>query len=134
MAQRGKTLVPMCITCNRISTDICSMATEFSPESTPRVLVRFVTMRFLPEAVPTFQQVFAESRDKIAAMPGCFGVQLMQDPTEPHCFFTWSEWTDADALDAYRHSPLFAATWARTKPLFRAKPTALSWYRQPLPG
>ncbi|MBX3101467.1 MAG: antibiotic biosynthesis monooxygenase [Bacteroidetes bacterium] len=96
------------------------------------MLVRFVTMRFRPEAVGHFRQVFAESKDKIAAMPGCLGVQLLPDEEEPHCFYTWSEWTDADALDAYRHSELFAATWARTKPLFRAKPTAVSWYRFPV--
>ncbi len=41
-------------------------------------------------------------------------------------FFTFSVWTSAEHLDAYRNSELFRTTWARTKALFAEKPQAWS--------
>lgn len=90
-------------------------------------LVRFVTMRFRPEAVDTFLEVFHEVQPKIAACPGCHGVAVARNPLEPDSWYTISEWDDANALDAYRYSELFATTWKRTKPLFRAPASAQSW-------
>jgi quinol monooxygenase YgiN len=108
----------------KMAVHICSM---MLPQD--RILVRFVTMRFRPEEIDAFHQVFNQSQTYIAARQGCLGVRLLSDKQEPDCFYTWSEWTDEDALNAYRYSELFADVWARTKPLFRVKPTAVSWYR-----
>lgn len=83
-------------------------------------------MTFRPEAVDTFLSVFDESSPRIRAYPGCRHLELWQDSTYANIFTTVSHWEDDAALERYRSSSLFTATWARTKPLFAARPEALS--------
>lgn len=83
-------------------------------------------MTFRPEEVAAFRQVFLESKDLIRGMPGCLHVECLQDVKAPHIFFTYSKWESEAALNDYRHSALFEATWARTKILFGDKPEAWS--------
>lgn len=97
----------------------------------PSPLLRTVRMTFRPDAVPAFLDLFAATRDKIAAQPGCHRLALWADPRYANILTTVSEWTGADALDAYRASDLFAATWAETKPMFAAPPVALSHVAAP---
>jgi len=90
------------------------------------MLVRIVKMTFREEAIDTFKALFDERKEQIRHFPGCMHLELLQDRLHHHLFFTYSYWTDADALDTYRHSELFADTWAQTKVLFAAKPEAWS--------
>ncbi len=59
-------------------------------------------------------------------MPGCHAVELFQDKADPRIFFTISEWDDEAALNAYRNSDYFKATWAYMKQGFDDKPQAWS--------
>ena len=83
-------------------------------------------MTFRPDRLDDFRALFAETRERIAAAPGCRSLDLWQDPRYANVLTTVSLWDDARALDAYRASDLFQETWARTTPLFAAPPVALS--------
>lgn len=83
-------------------------------------------MTFRPEAVEEFKALFHATKDRIAAMPGCSHVELLQDVDNPCIFFTFSLWDAPADLEAYRQSALFAGVWAKTKLLFAAKPEAWS--------
>ncbi|MCE3008762.1 MAG: antibiotic biosynthesis monooxygenase [Bacteroidetes bacterium] len=97
-------------------------------------LVRFVTLRFRPDGVAHFMEIFDEVQPRIQSFPGCLYVEVAADPFEPDTYYTLSLWAGADALEAYRSSELFAATWQRTRQLFRAKPSAMSWTLTLPPG
>ena len=90
------------------------------------MLIRLVRMTFHPDALGDFLEIFDASAPQIRAFPGCHHLELWQDERYPNIFTTYSHWTDADALNRYRHSDLFKETWARTKPLFAAPPRARS--------
>ena len=93
------------------------------------MLLRTVRMTFRPDRLDAFLALFAEARPRIRAAPGCRHLELWQDTRFPNVVTTYSEWDDAEALDAYRHSDLFRSTWARTTPLFAAAPVAHSQTR-----
>lgn len=91
------------------------------------MIKRIVKMTFREEAVQTFiTEVFEQSKEKIRAFEGCRHMELLQHKTRPHLLFTLSYWDDEAALNAYRASPLFADTWAKTKALFAEKAEAWS--------
>ena len=90
------------------------------------MLLRTVRLVLRPDAVPAFLALFAETRARIAAAPGCRSLDLWQDARFPNVVTTVSTWDSAAALDAYRAGDLFRATWARTTPLFAAPPEARS--------
>ncbi|RMH63060.1 MAG: antibiotic biosynthesis monooxygenase [Bacteroidetes bacterium] len=92
------------------------------------MLIRLVRMTFRPRDLETFLRLFDETAPHIRAFPGCRHLELWQDTRFENVVTTCSHWTSADALEAYRHSPLFRETWARTKPLFAAAPQAFSHY------
>jgi quinol monooxygenase YgiN len=83
-------------------------------------------MTFRPDAVEAFLRIFDASAPQIRAFPGCLFLELWQDLAHPHLLTTHSHWEDAAALEHYRQSPLFIATWAETKRLFAAPPQAHS--------
>ena len=93
------------------------------------MLLRTVRMTFRPDRLDDFLALFREARPRIAAAPGCRHLELWQDARFPNVLTTYSHWDSADALDAYRQSELFTATWARTTPLFAAAPVARSQRR-----
>jgi len=93
------------------------------------MLIRVVRMTFRPEKVETFLANFEANKHKIRSFPGCHRLELLQDWDNPAVFASYSYWDDDEALNAYRHSPLFKGIWAKTKPLFAEKPAAWS-YRQ----
>jgi heme-degrading monooxygenase HmoA len=70
--------------------------------------------------------IFHNSKEQIAAFPGCSGLQLLRDANKNHVYFTYSHWENEDALNNYRHSALFTTVWAQTKALFNDKPQAWS--------
>ncbi|HEU4718623.1 MAG TPA: antibiotic biosynthesis monooxygenase family protein [Bacteroidia bacterium] len=89
-------------------------------------MLRLVKMKFTSEGVHAFLHIFSQSRDLIAAAPGCLHLELRRDMEDPDVFFTVSHWKTETDLENYRNSELFARTWARTKVLFAAKPEAWS--------
>lgn len=90
------------------------------------MIKRMVKLTFLPDKVDDFLEVFESTKHNIRAFPGCQHLELWRDRNVPTVFFTYSYWTGEDALEAYRHSDLFKATWARIKVLFGGKPQAWS--------
>jgi quinol monooxygenase YgiN len=90
------------------------------------MLIRVVKMEFKPENVADFVQLFTKVKHQIRAFEGCMHLELWQDQQQPSVFFTYSHWQNLDALNTYRHSALFGATWRVTKSFFRAKPKAWS--------
>jgi len=90
------------------------------------MLIRIVRMTFLPEERDNFLELFDESKEKIRHFPGCRHLELLEDYNDLNVFSTYSYWEDEAALNAYRHSELFAEVWANTKSKFAAKPVAFS--------
>ncbi len=83
-------------------------------------------MVFRTEEIDNFRTLFEERKQRIGTFPGCRGVELLQDISEPAIFFTYSHWDGPEYLEQYRQSDLFQDTWARTKVLFADKPEAWS--------
>ena len=90
------------------------------------MIKRIVKMTFRPEAVPAFLAIFEESKALIRAFEGCQHLELLRDTGQPNILFTLSHWQSGAALDAYRQSDLFLATWKKTKVLFAEKAEAWS--------
>lgn len=86
-------------------------------------------MSFRPEAVPVFLELFQEAADKIKASVGCLELSIFSEVSSPTVLFTISRWENEAALENYRRSELFTATWSRTKPLFAEKAEAWSLER-----
>lgn len=91
------------------------------------MLIRIVRMTFHPDELDTFLTYFDASSPKIRAREGCEHLELWRDERHPNICTTYSHWTDDAALQAYRESDLFRATWAKVKPLFAARPVAHSY-------
>ncbi|MBL7775054.1 MAG: antibiotic biosynthesis monooxygenase [Saprospiraceae bacterium] len=83
------------------------------------MIKRIVKMTFHPETTELFiKQVFEPSKAAIRAFPGCQHMELLRSKKAPEVLFTLSYWDSEAALEAYRQSELFRATWAKTKALF----------------
>jgi heme-degrading monooxygenase HmoA len=87
---------------------------------------RIVQLRFRAEATTEFTAIYQASNERIRAFPGCRHLELWRDRDDPRRFFTYSRWESEAALEAYRHSDLFRATWAKTKVLFSDRPLVYS--------
>ena len=90
------------------------------------IMKRIVKLTLKPERIAEFVEKFPSRKEKILTMPGCHGVDLFQDKKDPRIFFTISKWNDEAALNNYRHSDYFKATWAYMKQGFDDKPQAWS--------
>lgn len=90
------------------------------------MLIRIVRLHFYPDQVEAFLTIFEQSKTTINGFPGCVSVELLQDVSDPNIFYTYSHWTDKDALEYYRQSLFFKETWAKTKILFASKAQAFS--------
>lgn len=88
------------------------------------MIKRLVKLTFHENNIEDFKEIFENSKHKIRAMSGCQHVELLQDKTHPHIFFTLSLWDTEGSLEDYRQSELFKTTWAKTKILFSDKPAA----------
>lgn len=89
-------------------------------------LIRIVRMTFQEDKVDGFLEIFEASKNKIATMPGCNSVELLQDYNDSTIFSTYSIWDSEEDLNNYRKSELFGGVWKATKALFAAKPVAFS--------
>jgi quinol monooxygenase YgiN len=90
------------------------------------MIKRIVKLSFQEEKTEAFLAIFKATKDSIRSFPGCSHLELWNQLDEPNVFFTYSYWESEEALDAYRQSDLFAATWAKTKVLFNDRPQAWS--------
>jgi quinol monooxygenase YgiN len=72
---------------------------------------RIVKMKFAPDKLNTFKELFATVKDKIQDFEGCKNVEAFQDCTDPTIFFTYSTWDSLEKLDNYRNSDFFKSTW-----------------------
>lgn len=91
------------------------------------MLVRLVRMTFQPATVDQFLEQFDETAPHIRSFPGCHYLELWRDADTPVVCTTYSHWSNAEALDAYRDSDLFRSTWSTVKPLFGDRPEAHSY-------
>ena len=83
-------------------------------------------MHFRPGERDAFLDIFNASKHLIRQFDGCQHLRLYNEAGCPDVFFTFSVWTSAEHLDAYRNSELFRTTWTKTKALFADKPQAWS--------
>ncbi|MCF8247671.1 MAG: antibiotic biosynthesis monooxygenase [Saprospiraceae bacterium] len=88
------------------------------------MIKRIVKLTFKEEFLPDFMAIFEESKARIRAFDGNLHLELLQDAAQPNVLFTLSFWENEAALERYRQSGLFRATWAKTKVLFADKPAA----------
>ena len=90
------------------------------------MIKRIVKLTIKKEHINSFKTIFEQSKDHIAAQPGCYHVEMLQDTADPRHCFTYSIWKDQESLDLYRKSDLFGEVWPKTKLLFDEKPEAWS--------
>lgn len=88
------------------------------------MITRLVKLTFQPEKVDSFLTFFEGIKNLVNEFPGCHGMQLVQDRMNPCIIFTYSQWIDEVALNAYRDSETFGKVWPTIKPWFGAKPEA----------
>ncbi|HFS68096.1 MAG TPA: antibiotic biosynthesis monooxygenase [Flavobacteriia bacterium] len=88
--------------------------------------IRIVKMEFQEDKIAEFLANFNQVKNKIRASKGCKNLELFRDKNKPNTFFTYSFWQSEQELENYRNSDLFKTVWAKTKPLFNAKPLAWS--------
>ena len=96
------------------------------------MIVRIVKMTFELQHVTRFQELFEGWKPKIRSSAGCIHLELLHDVDDPRNFFTYSHWNCVEDLETYRHSPVFAEVWPRTKELFAAPAAAWSTEREHL--
>jgi quinol monooxygenase YgiN len=90
------------------------------------MLTRVVKLHFDPAYLAPFLAHFETVKFQVAQFPGCRGMQLLQDQTDPCLIFTYSIWDSEADLNHYRDSPLFATIWPQIKPWFDQKAEAWS--------
>ena len=90
------------------------------------MLTRIVKMSFEADNINEFLSNFEANKTKIRHFKGCCFLELYRDQNNTNIFFTYSYWNSEDDLNNYRNSDLFKGVWAKTKPLFNAKPEAWS--------
>ncbi len=83
-------------------------------------------MQFKADTVSTFLALFETKKQLIRNFNGCQHLALWQDKNDPTILFTYSIWDNEAALNQYRFSSFFKATWMETKVLFAAKAQAWS--------
>lgn len=88
------------------------------------MIVRIVRMHFTEEGVEKFLTIFQANRDAIRNFQGCTHLELLRDLHNAHVFTTISHWENADSLERYRNSQLFASVWGRVKILFSERTQA----------
>jgi len=90
------------------------------------MIKRIVKLTFQEEKIPEFLEIFERSKDRIRAFEGCEHLELWQAKQASNVLFTYSYWKNEAALNAYRKSDFFGATWKKTKVLFTERAEAWS--------
>lgn len=89
-------------------------------------MIRIVKMKFMPEHIQDFENLFESRKEKIRNFEGCVYLELWQDKSDKSIFYTYSLWSDSSFLESYRKSELFEDTWSTVKKWFSEKPHAFS--------
>lgn len=87
------------------------------------MIKRIVKLTFKEDKAADFLALFEIVKGQIRGQVGCHHLELLR---MENVFFTLSVWDDEEALNRYRESELFRATWPATKTLFAAPPEAWS--------
>jgi len=90
------------------------------------MLVRIVKLSIDDKHIAQFKANFEASKEDIRHFEGCQFLELYQEKHNQNLFFTYSYWNSEHDLNNYRYSDLFQGIWAKTKPMFNAKPEAWS--------
>ncbi|MEM8524567.1 MAG: antibiotic biosynthesis monooxygenase family protein [Bacteroidota bacterium] len=90
------------------------------------MIKRIVKLTFQEEKIPDFLEIFEASKKRICAFEGCEHLELWRAKQPSNVLFTYSYWQSEEALNNYRKSDFFAATWHKTKALFAERAKAWS--------
>lgn len=95
------------------------------------MIKRIVKMDLQPGTKEVFLDIFEQAKSAIRAREGCRGLEVLSGSQEGDVsIWTISLWDHEGALEAYRRSDLFQATWSAVKPLFANK--AQAWTLTPI--
>ena len=95
-------------------------------EPNKNMTLRIVRMHFTEASAKEFFEIFNQHKSAIRHFPGCLHLELLKDPNHSATFTTLSQWNNPESLEGYRKSELFAAIWAKVKPLFAERSQAFS--------
>ena len=93
-------------------------------------ITRLVKLSLSEDYLDTFLGDFEKKKQQILSYEGCLTVNLYLDSTKKGLCFTVSTWQSEGALDAYRQSDWFQATWKEVKQHFTDKPEAWTTHSQ----
>ena len=91
------------------------------------MIIRLVKMTFKPEESARFLSLYQAVQPKILLFPGCLSVDLLHEVLDEHAYTTYSRWQSHEALEAYRQSDFFKATWSEVRQMLRTKTLAVSY-------
>ncbi|ACF14489.1 Antibiotic biosynthesis monooxygenase [Chloroherpeton thalassium ATCC 35110] len=91
------------------------------------MIIRLVKMSFQPQESTRFLSLYKQVHPKILSFPGCVSVELLHEVHDEHAYTTYSLWQNNDALEAYRQSDFFKATWTEVRKMLRSKTLAISY-------
>ncbi len=90
------------------------------------MITRIVKMKFQEQYISDFKSFTKNIKDIIRNQEGCLHLEILQDISDPHFFFTYSKWNSEEDLNNYRKSDFFRNIWPQTKKWFSEKPQAWS--------
>lgn len=91
------------------------------------MILRVVGLPVRSESETQLLNAFHAAYPRIRALPGCHYLALLRSREPDPGYLTVSLWTSAQALDAYRKSPLFAEIWPQIRATLGAEPWAESF-------
>lgn len=90
------------------------------------MIIRIVHMHFTEAGVEEFLEIFDANKIAIRNFEGCLRLELLKDLDNELVYTTLSHWKDAESLERYRKSELFASVWGRVRTLFAERTQAFS--------
>lgn len=84
------------------------------------MITRIVKLQFQEDKTNDFLAFFETIKEKVNTFPGCGGMELLQDKSNPTIIFTYSRWEEENALNNYRVSETFGTIWPTIKVWFAA--------------
>ncbi|MBI2257581.1 MAG: antibiotic biosynthesis monooxygenase [Flavobacteriia bacterium] len=88
------------------------------------MITRVVKINFKEDKINDFLQHFETIKWMVASQENCHGMKLYQDKNQENIVFTYSIWSDENALENYRKSIFFNDLWSTIKPWFKEKAEA----------
>jgi heme-degrading monooxygenase HmoA len=83
-------------------------------------------MHFTEAGVEEFLEIFNANKVAIRNFDGCTHLELLKDAEDESVYTTLSHWRNAQCLENYRKSELFASVWGSVKTLFSERTQAFS--------